>query len=105
MTKKKRLTFYSDAGHGWLKVKLTDLFMLGIADKISPYSYMRDEWAYLEEDCDAQLYIKTYLTLRGLDETHMKDVFSVKEFNAKEKTSRIRNYYSYQLQKGAMVLP
>jgi hypothetical protein len=31
--------FYSDAGHGWYAVKIKTLVMLGIADKISSYSY------------------------------------------------------------------
>ena len=45
--------FYSDPGHGWLAVKRTVLHMLGVADKITTYSYQRGQTVYLEEDCDA----------------------------------------------------
>lgn len=51
------LTFYEDAGHGWLRVLRTKLVDLGIADKISRCSYMYGKWAYLEEDCDAPLFL------------------------------------------------
>ena len=50
--------FYQDAGHGWLKVKKSELFKLGIADKITPYSYQYKEWAYLEEDCDLSTFFQ-----------------------------------------------
>lgn len=49
--------FHSDAGHGWLAVKKEELVRLGIADKVSTYSYERGRTAYLEEDCDASLFI------------------------------------------------
>ena len=50
--------FHSDGGHGWLAVKKTEIQMLGIADKISEYSYQRGGTVYLEEDCDAPRFIK-----------------------------------------------
>jgi hypothetical protein len=52
----KSLTFYADAGHAWLKVKKAELVDLGIADKITPFSYQFKEWAYLEEDCDLSVF-------------------------------------------------
>ena len=54
---KRSVTFISDPGHGWLSVKQADLLELGIVDKISRYSYLDGSRAYLEEDCDAGLYI------------------------------------------------
>lgn len=45
--------FHTDAGHGWLAVKRSELARLGILDKITPYSYQRGNTVYLEEDCDA----------------------------------------------------
>lgn len=47
-------TFHTDPGHGWLAVPCIELRALGIADKITPYSYLsRDaSTAFLEEDCD-----------------------------------------------------
>jgi hypothetical protein len=53
---KTKLTFHIDAGHGWLEVPIADLRTLGIAEKISTYSYQKNEVAYLEEDCDATLF-------------------------------------------------
>lgn len=50
-------TFHYDPGHGWLEVPLSELRKLGIADKISIYSYMSGDVAYLEEDCDAPLFM------------------------------------------------
>ena len=44
--------FITDPGHGWLEVPRAELDSLGIAHKISPYSYQKGELAYLEEDCD-----------------------------------------------------
>lgn len=52
------LRFFSDPGHGWLEVQLADIIELGLADKISDYSYMHGEYAYLEEDCDAPTFIE-----------------------------------------------
>lgn len=44
--------FYADPGHGWGAVKRKVLFDLGIADKISTYSYQKGQTVYLEEDMD-----------------------------------------------------
>jgi len=51
--------FHSDAGHGWLEVPYKMVSALGIANKISRYSYISLSGAtvYLEEDCDAGLFI------------------------------------------------
>lgn len=48
-----KLKYYTDPGHGWVAVKKSMLVELGIADKISIYSYMKGKTAYLEEDDDA----------------------------------------------------
>lgn len=55
-TKTAALHFYSDPGHGWLKVPLKLLEQLQIHDQISPYSYVKNTCAYLEEDADAYLF-------------------------------------------------
>ena len=54
----KTYIFHSDPGHGWLAVKLKELQELGIADKISSYSYQKGKTVYLEEDCDMSIFIK-----------------------------------------------
>lgn len=50
------LTYYNDPGHGWLSVQRAWLHELGIADKISTYSYQRGNTVCLEEDCDASTF-------------------------------------------------
>jgi hypothetical protein len=49
--------FYSDPGHGWAKCKREVLKNLGIANKVSAYSYQRNGYVYLEEDCDYSLLV------------------------------------------------
>ena len=44
--------FHSDSGHGWLAVKRGEVEKLGIADKISGFSYQKGKTVYLEEDND-----------------------------------------------------
>jgi hypothetical protein len=48
--------FITDPGHGWLEVPRAELDALGIAHKISRYSYQRDDMTYLEEDCDFAVF-------------------------------------------------
>jgi hypothetical protein len=51
-----KLKFHTDPGHGWVEVPHTLIKKLNIGDRISGYSYMTRDAAYLEEDCDmAQL--------------------------------------------------
>lgn len=52
------LNWYSDPGHAWLRVKKADALALGITGKVSQYSYHKGQYAYLEEDCDAGLFIE-----------------------------------------------
>ena len=54
----RKLTFYTDPGHGWLEVSRADLGALGIAGNVSNYSYQNRDRVYLEEDCDATLYLE-----------------------------------------------
>jgi hypothetical protein len=51
-------TKYSDGGHGWLRVDRKMLARLGVAAEVSTCSYERAEEVYLEEDCDAPLFIR-----------------------------------------------
>lgn len=48
--------FCSDPGHAWLEVTVTEIKRLGI--KPSAYSYHDSGLAYLEEDCDAALFVE-----------------------------------------------
>ena len=57
--------FHSDAGHAWLAVPIHHLEELNIENKISTFSYMKDGIAYLEEDCDAPLFLSAYKSTHG----------------------------------------
>ena len=52
--------FYADPAHGWLEVPTQELHDLGIAGKISSYSYISRarKMSYLEEDCDVRVYLE-----------------------------------------------
>jgi uncharacterized protein (DUF924 family) len=50
--------FYTDSGHGWLKVPREKLEELNLIDQISKYSYQNGSYVYLEEDCDAYTFIR-----------------------------------------------
>lgn len=54
MTPKKTYTFYTDPGHGWLRVPLAEAKGLNI----SSCSYQDKNFAYLEEDCDAGIFLE-----------------------------------------------
>ena len=56
-----------DAGHEWLAVKINELVDLGIADKISSYSYQKGGTAYLEGDCDAAVFFDAYKQKHGVE--------------------------------------
>jgi len=82
-----KLNYYQDPGHGWIKVKKTVLQRFGIAGDISAYSYQRGDYAYLEEDGDAERLFQAAgahgLVIR-LNQMHTN------------KQSKIRNYEQYQ---------
>ena len=88
----KSITIYTDPSHGWAKVSIKELLKLDILDKISTYSYIHKNGlnAYLEEDCDLGLYLKT------LDAKGIKFKFIEKHT---DKSSKIRSYNRYTLGK------
>jgi hypothetical protein len=82
-----KLNVYTDPGHGWVKVPKSLLKELGIANKITLYSYMRGDYAYLEEDCDASIFVEA-----------MKKAgkpYEFKVYTTRDRASRIRNYARY----------
>lgn len=86
----KIITIFADAGHAWAKVTKKDLIALGIADKISPYSYQTKSCAYLEEDSDLSIY-REALELKGIN-------YQFRTKYAKDnKRSHVRNYQSYSI--------
>ena len=84
--KTKKYHVYSDSGHGWAKVKFSEIVKLGIQDKISQYSYARGEYLYLEEDCDLSLFV---------DALFHKGVTPYWIGHYTNKSSKIRNYARY----------
>jgi hypothetical protein len=56
----KTFTVYTDPGHAWAKVPYALLFMLGITDKITHFSYRKGAYAYLEEDLDMETFARAY---------------------------------------------
>ena len=85
----KTFYFYSDPGHGWVKVPVNLLHTLGIAGQISLYSYQRGDSAYLEEDCDASLFHRAFFDKYGEFPVY-------RERNNASKYSRIRGYNIYR---------
>lgn len=55
-----KILLIEDPGHGWAPVPVAKLIELGIAHKVSGYSYLDrlGGFAYLEEDCDLGLYVQ-----------------------------------------------
>ncbi len=82
-----KLDIISDPGHAWAKVSLALLDRLNLVDKITPYSYIRGGFAYLEEDCDLSSLMHA-AQLAGIPLTFRERV-------ARERPSRVRNYDHY----------
>jgi len=68
-TPHKPFVYHTDPGHGWLAVKRKLLKELGVADKITAYSYQSKsgQTIYLEEDGDAQRFIQAYKLKYGVE--------------------------------------
>jgi hypothetical protein len=84
--KKLTLNYYQDPGHGWVKIHLDKLKLLGIYQDISYFSYTRGSYAYLEEDSDLSKLYKACKD-RGII-LKLRDYYS-------DRDSKIRNYQSY----------
>lgn len=82
------IDYMQDPGHGWIAADITQLRNLGIADKVSPYSYRDGDLCWLEEDCDAGLFIdalkKAGIAYRIVETHTSRDSFirSLKSFYA-----------------------
>lgn len=85
--KEIKINIFADPGHAWARFPKARLVKLGIADKISTYSYENGANAFLEEDCDLSTLI-TALSQKGYTikfvETHTN------------KRSKIRGYNTYK---------
>ena len=69
------LTYVQDPGHGWIGADRQLLDSLGLADRISEFSYSDGPTVWLEEDCDAPIFLRA-LTRAGIQysitETHTR---------------------------------
>ena len=81
---------YEDAGHAWVRVRTIELFALQIASDITPYSYIKGQYAYLEEDCDLTTFFNAYHAVKGHDPKHRTVV---------SRSSRVREYAHYTPEK------
>ena len=58
--------YHTDPGHGWLEVSFTELHKVGLMPSdFSAYSYLQGSVAYLEEDCDASIFLRAYEAQHG----------------------------------------
>jgi hypothetical protein len=89
MAKKISIKVFADPGHAWARFPKSKLVSLGIADKISTYSYMNGSNAFLEEDCDLSVLIGA---LRAKGYTDIK--FNESHTN---KQSKIRSYNTFRI--------
>lgn len=87
MSKEIKIKVFADPGHAWARFPKARLVKLGIADKISTYSYQNGANAFLEEDCDLST-LMAVLKEKGytvkFDESHTN------------KQSKIRGYNTYR---------
>lgn len=88
-TKKRKFVYYSDPGHGWLKVPKKELRKLHVEDRITPYSYQKGENAYLEEDLDMGTFMQEFVAAHP-------DVTMEFKHRQTDRRSRIRGYESYK---------
>lgn len=84
----KTFKYYQDPGHGWLAVKTNLLIILGIADKITQFSYQKGSTTYLEEDQDMSVFMDAYAAKYGAEPAIQETQHS--------NNSPIRNYPRYK---------
>jgi hypothetical protein len=80
------IQIFADPGHAWARFPKARLEKLGIADKITKYSYQRGANAFLEEDCDLSLL------MAALKQSGYEVKFKEAHTN---RQSKIRSYSQY----------
>ncbi|WP_341836881.1 hypothetical protein WJU16_03175 [Chitinophaga pollutisoli] len=72
-------TFFEGPGHGWLKVPLSHILMLGIEHDITPCSFISRRHGYLEEDDDFGTFQKAYYSAIGDGKVKLqiREIYSV----------------------------
>lgn len=67
-----KLNFHADPSHAWLAVPRAELARVGVADKISDYSYQKGSLVYLEEDADAGIFLDALKLTDNLADTDIE---------------------------------
>jgi hypothetical protein len=92
-TTKPKYIFFCDPGHAWLRVKRQEIIDLNIQHRISPYSYQNGQYVYLEEDCDAGVFLYAkYGKDISFRELEVLGIITDKHTNG---SSTIRSYSHY----------
>ena len=89
----RQYTIHRDPGHGWLAVPKKECLKLLIMAKISPYSYVSKsgKTIYLEEDCDAGLFIEAFKKKYGV-EPRYRDSKNKKTYTQESHIRRLPSY-------------
>jgi hypothetical protein len=87
---------HTDSGHGWLQVKKEALKIFNIEHLISSFSYEDGEFVYLEEDCDAPLFLEHLYGQKEWwnNEKHKAHYRAIPNYNY-DGDAPCRNYNSY----------
>jgi hypothetical protein len=87
--------FFSDPSHGWLRVPVKKILELGIANKITRFSYVSPsgKYVYLEEDLDAGTFIDALCQRYNMTMEDLRPF--IKHNDSTEKHSGIRSYQSF----------
>jgi len=83
---KSKYQFYTDPGHGWLRVPYSELERLDIASNITCYSYTKGDNVFLEEDRDMSTFMKA--------KADLNEKVCIQTINS-NRQSRIRGYAMY----------
>ena len=61
-----QFTYHTDPGHGWVEVSIPDLISVGLTPvDFSQYSYRAGDYVFLEEDCDAAVFVNAFIQCNG----------------------------------------
>ena len=90
----KEYNFFHDSCQGWLEVEFSELFELGIHQKITASSYVSGSKVYLEEDCDACMFFVAIEEQKGIAaEIDIK--FKMHDVDDPQETKNPRQMRSY----------
>ena len=101
----KTFTAYNDPSHGWIKVSLADLHDVDLSSlSFSRFSYYNKGSFYLEEDCDATLFIAAFTAKYGVNPifkeryskspSRIRKYLSLPEVNSFERRCEMINYFN-----------